>query len=72
VGVLVGVENGDVKEVKGSSSSPKDVDVALDSEAAGVSGKALFIIRSQTETTGSYQVTFIAPCGKKEVQVRVR
>ena len=72
IGLLVGVEGGDIKDVKFSSSSPKDIEVAAQPEIAGISGRALFVIRSISETVGSYQVVFSSPCGKKEVTVKVR
>ena len=72
VGILVGTENGDIKEVKSASSSAKDVEVIAEPEIAGVSGRALFVIRSLTAAAGVYQVMFTSPCGKKEVLVRVR
>ncbi len=72
IGILASVENGDIKEVKYSSSSPKDIDVTLDSETPGIAGKAFFVVRSLTEAAGEYKVSFTSPCGKKEVQVRVR
>jgi tetratricopeptide (TPR) repeat protein len=72
VGVLVGVENGDIKDVKAASSSVKDVEVVAEPEIAGVSGRALFVIRSLTASVGTYHVAFTSPCGNKEVAVRVR
>lgn len=72
VGILVGAENGDVKEVKYRTNSPENVDIVHDSEAVGVNGRALFVVRSLTETTGEYKVSFELPCGRKDVQVRVR
>jgi tetratricopeptide (TPR) repeat protein len=72
VAVLVGSEGGDIKEVKAMSSSPKDVEVVAEPEIAGVSGRALFVVRSLTAAADTYRVSFASPCGKKEINVRVR
>jgi tetratricopeptide (TPR) repeat protein len=72
VAVLVGSEGGDIKDIKAASSSSKDVEVVAEPEIAGVSGRALFVVRSLTANAGTYQVSFASPCGKKEISVRVR
>jgi hypothetical protein len=72
VGLLVGSNGGDIKEIKSTSSSPQDIEVIAEPENAGITGRVLFVIRSLTSKTGTYQVTFSLPCGKKEVAVRIR
>lgn len=72
VGILVGVDGGEIKDVKFATSSPKDIEVRADIEIVGIKGRALFVIKSITESTGIYQVTFSSPCGKKDVIVKVR
>ena len=72
VGLLVGVDGGNIKDVKFVSSSPKDVAVIAEPEIAGVSGRALYVIKSLTASAGVYQVNFSSPCGRKEVTVKVR
>lgn len=73
VSMLVSIEQGeDVKLVTGSSNSPGDVEVVAQSDTPFVAGRSMFVIRSVSERAGLYQVTFKAPCGKKDVVVRVR
>ena len=73
ISMLVSIEQGeDVKLVNGVSSSPTDVEVRLEPELVPISGRSMYVIKSISEKTGMYQVTFKAPCGKKDVIVRVR
>jgi hypothetical protein len=73
ISMLVSIEAGeDIRSVTGVSNSPADVDERLQSDTPAVSGRAMFVVRSLSEKTGLYQVTFKAPCGKKDVIVRVR
>jgi tetratricopeptide (TPR) repeat protein len=73
ISMLVSIEQGeDIKQVTGASNSPADVEVRLEPEIAAISGRSMYVIRSVSEKTGMYQVTFKAPCGKKNVIVRVR
>jgi hypothetical protein len=73
ISMLVSIEKGeDIKLVTGVSSSPADVEVRLEPELVDVSGRTMFVIKSVSEKTGIYQVAFKAPCGKKDVIVRVR
>src|SRR5436190_12511397 len=72
VGLLVSADSADVKDIKFVSSSPKDIEVSAEPQIAGISGRALFLIKSLSTATGVYQVTFSLPCGKKEVQVKTR
>ncbi len=70
VGILVGIDGGDLKDISAESSSPKDVDVKLEPAIGG--SNSFYIIKSITPAAGIYQVMFKAPCGGKELLVRVR
>ncbi len=73
LGVLVGFEkDGDLKQIKAVSSSPNDVEVMFDPEVGENSGRAFFVIKSISGKTGIFTISFEAPCGKKEVSVKVR
>ena len=73
IAMLVSIEQGeDIKLVTGASNSPADVEVRLDPELVSGSRRSMFVIKSVSDKTGMYQVTFKAPCGKKDVIVRVR
>lgn len=73
VGILVNIEGpGDIKSVTTVSSSPKDIEVTLEPEIGGVPDRRFYVIRSISPALGVYQVTFLAPCGKKELVVTVR
>ncbi|MDI1242944.1 MAG: hypothetical protein PSX80_13600, partial [bacterium] len=73
ISMILAIEQGeDIKLVTGASSSPSDIEVRREPELASLSGRSIFVIRSISDKTGIYQVTFKAPCGKKDVIVRVR
>jgi hypothetical protein len=73
IGVLVGVDGDvDLKLLAAAPSGPKDVEVIRQPEIAGVSGRAYFVVKSLTNAAGDYKIIFAAPCGKKEVNVKVR
>ena len=73
LGVLVGFAGqGDAKKITAVSSSPKDIEVSLEPEIGANSGRAFFILKSISPKKGAFTVTFDSPCGKREVQVRVR
>jgi tetratricopeptide (TPR) repeat protein len=73
IGILAGIDgDDDVKKLKAISNSPGDVEVIVEPEIAGVTGRAFFVLRSISSNTGMYQVAFIAPCGKRNVLVSVR
>ena len=73
LGILVGFAGqGDAKKITAVSSSPKDIEVSLEPEIGANSGRAFFILKSISPKKGAFTVTFNSPCGKKEVQVRVR
>jgi len=73
LGVEVMFENeGDLTQITAVSSSPSDVQVTLDPEIGKGSRKLFFVVKSVTAKTGAFTVTFEAPCGKKEILVKVR
>jgi hypothetical protein len=73
VGILVSVEApGDIKSLTAISSSPKDIELTLEPEIGGVSDRRFYVIKSISSAVGVYQVTFAAPCGKRDVIVTVR
>ncbi|HVE58814.1 MAG TPA: tetratricopeptide repeat protein [Pyrinomonadaceae bacterium] len=73
LGVEVMFENeGDLTQITAGSSSPSDVQVTLDTEIGKGSKKLFFIVKSVSTKTGVFSVTFEAPCGKKEILVKVR
>ena len=73
LGVLVGFAGkADASKITARSSSPKDVEVSVEPEIGAVSGRAFFLIKSISTKTGAFTVTFDSPCGKKDIQVKVR
>ncbi len=73
LGILVGFAGqGEAEKITAVSSSPADVEVSLEPEIGANSGRAFFILKSISAKKGAFTVTFNSPCGKKEVQVRVR
>lgn len=73
IAVLVAVSDGaDLKQVAARSSSVKDVEIRLEPDIVGITGRSLYVIRSISPNTGMYQVSFELPCGKTTVNVRVR
>jgi len=73
IGVLVGVDGEvDLKQLTAAASSPKDIEVSRQPEIAGVSSRAFYVIKSLSNAAGDHKVTFSAPCGKKDVSVKVR
>lgn len=73
LGILVGFkEKGDLKELKAVSESPDDIEVIFDAEIGEIAGRSFFIVKSINTVKGSYKVTFEAPCGKKEILIKVR
>jgi len=72
-GVMIGYEDADdLTKLTATSSSPQDVEVVLEPEIGAGAGRAFYVIRSISRKTGAFTVTFEAPCGKKEITVRVR
>ncbi|MDM7923242.1 MAG: tetratricopeptide repeat protein [Pyrinomonadaceae bacterium] len=72
IGLLISMENGEIDGLRAASNSPEDVEVIKEPAIAGLSGRAFYIIRSKSERAGMYQISFSAPCGKKDVTVQVR
>ncbi|MGI8555589.1 MAG: hypothetical protein ACR2LT_04450 [Pyrinomonadaceae bacterium] len=73
LGILVGFQDGggDLTKITALSGSPTDVAVSLDPDIKSPN-RAFFIIKSISTNTGIFTVTFAAPCGKKELRVKVR
>ena len=73
VGVLVSYEtDGDLTQITATSSSPNDVTVTLEPGIGESEKRVFFIIKSISPKSGAFSVTFEAPCGKKEILVKVR
>jgi len=70
--VIIGTETDeDLTSLTAVSSSSVDVPVRRE-EIAAVKGRALFVVRAVSGKPGLYQISFALPCGKKDVEVRVR
>lgn len=70
--IIIGTETDeDLSAMTAVSSSPNDVGVRRQ-EIAAIKGRALFVVRTANGKAGLFQVTFSVPCGKKDVEVRVR
>ncbi len=74
LGILAGFDDdvNDPATIESESASPGDVDVSADRSIGFSSRRAFFVVRSKSDKTGIFSVVFRAPCGKKEIQVRVR
>ncbi len=73
LGILVGFEEaGNLKEITASTNSPNDIEVMFEPDIGAQSGRAFFVVKSISSKKGIYTVTFDAPCGKKNVLVKVR
>ncbi|HEY0457907.1 MAG TPA: tetratricopeptide repeat protein [Pyrinomonadaceae bacterium] len=73
LGVMVGFDgDGDFRQITAASSSADDVEVRLDPEIGASQNRAFFVIKSVTTKRGVFTVVFEAPCGKKEILVKVR
>lgn len=73
LGLLVGFAGkGDATQITGVSSSPQDVEVKPDPEMIATAGRAIFVIKSISTKKGTFTAMFDSPCGKTEVQVKVR
>lgn len=72
--VLVRFEDeSDAREIKATSSSPADVEVIAEPLTVGISERGrFFIVKSISQKTGTFAVTFESACGKKEISVKVR
>lgn len=70
--IIVGRDDdADLQDITAESSSEADVSVRRE-EIPGVKSRALFVVRSLTQKTGLFQVTFTLPCGRRTLNVRVR
>ncbi len=73
LGVLVGYnQEGDISKITAESSSPNDVTATVELGIGSQSNRAFFLVKSISENKGVFTVTFNSPCGKKEIQVKVR
>lgn len=73
LGLLVNLEESESLEgITAASSSPKDVEIILQTDANDVSNRAFFVVKSISQTKGDFSIVFELPCGKKEVFVKVR
>lgn len=64
-------DDGDIEGLTAASTSPENVSIRREA-IPGVKWTALFILRSVSSKAGVFQVKFEAPCGKKEVAVKVQ
>ena len=64
-------DDGDIDGLTATSTSPQDVSVRREI-IPGVKWTALFILKSESAKAGLFQVKFEAPCGKKNVVVKVQ
>jgi tetratricopeptide (TPR) repeat protein len=72
LGILVGyVQEGDISAITFESSSPDDISVGLEPTNETRSNRVTFIIKSISGKKGVFTVTFVSPCGRKEIQVKV-
>jgi hypothetical protein len=66
-------DESDAREIKATSNSPADVEVASEPLTVGISERGrFFIVKSISQKTGTFAVTFESACGKKEISVKVR
>lgn len=72
--VLVRFENeNDVGEIKAASSSPANVEIVSQPLTDGISERGIiFVIKSISQKTGMFTITFESACGEKEIFVKVR
>ncbi len=62
----------DKNEITAASSSPADVEVALEPEFGGLTNRSFFSVKSISRKTGIFTLIFESACGKKEISVKVR
>jgi outer membrane biosynthesis protein TonB len=74
LGILVGFDDelNDPKSITAVSSSSDDVRVMPDPAVGVRSRRAFFVVRSVSEKTAEFRITFRAECGTKDIQVKVR
>jgi hypothetical protein len=64
-------ESEDLEGLTAVSTSPENVTIRREN-IDGISGRAIFVVRSVSARTGVYQLRFELPCGSKDITVRVR
>lgn len=71
--VLISLEGaGDVREIKAVSSEPNDIEVTPQPSTGDSNRGVFFILKSISQKTGEFIVTFESACGKKGIAVKVR
>jgi len=71
LGILIGIEGVDSKDITVTNSSPQDISIALQPDI-GIKDRSFFVIRSRSTRTGVYNVIFSGGCGSKTIPVTVR
>lgn len=71
LGLVVGTESDEDLTALSATVSSDDISIRREPIAA-IKTRALFVFKSVSGKAGTYTVTFEIPCGKKEVEVRVR
>jgi hypothetical protein len=73
LGILLGyAEEGDLTKIVVKNMDTENIQITLEPDIGRQSNRLFFIFRSVSEKKGEYLVTFEAPCGKKDIPVRVR
>ena len=73
LGIVVGFEDkSDSKIIKAKSNNPNDIKVFIEPDFQSLNKNSVVIIKSISENKGEFIVTFEAPCGRKDVIVKVR
>ena len=73
LGIVVGFEDkSDSKAIKVKSNNPNDIKAFIEPDFQSLNKNSVVIIKSISENKGEFIVTFEAPCGKKDVVVKVR
>ena len=71
ISIIVGSEgDADLTEMTATPSSTPDLEVRREAIAA-IEGRALFVLKSVSASTGEYTVKFKAACGERELRVRI-
>ncbi len=72
LGILVGIDGVESKDIKIANSSPENIGVSLQPDISGIKNRSFFVIRSKSTKTGIYDVVFSGGCGSKTIPVTVR
>jgi tetratricopeptide (TPR) repeat protein len=68
---VVGIEGGDdLSSLTVIPSNESDIEVRREA-ISGIKGRALFILKSISSKVGEYTIRFAAPCGQRELKVKV-